>query len=77
MTFSPNPKITISGQVDVPNYHQVFTSFIQPLINNKVEIVIKITGKTTETNPITESSQTYKITKESARQLGLDFEESE
>lgn len=66
--------ITISGQVDVANYHQVFTSFINPLRNNNVEIEITIRGKSTEANPITENSQQYKITKESAGQLGLGFE---
>ncbi|MBN1466264.1 hypothetical protein JXA02_10905, partial [candidate division KSB1 bacterium] len=67
--------ITISGAVDVANYHQIFTSFIQPLIENKVEINIKITGKSTSVKPLSESSTAYKIAKESAKQLGLGFEE--
>lgn len=69
--------ITISGKVDVANYNQVFSSFIMPLVQNKVEIEVKIKGSATQANPITENSQQYKITKESATQLGLDFEEEE
>ena len=65
--------VIISGKVDVSNYHQVFTSFVQPLIKNNVEIEIRVKGKSTETNPITESSEQYKTTKESAKQLGLNF----
>ncbi len=67
--------IIISGKVDVANYNQIFTSFIQPLIKNNVEIRIEIKGKTTEANPINENSPQYKIAKESAKQLGLNFEE--
>lgn len=69
--------ITISGKVDVANYGQIFTSFIQPLIKNNVEIKIEIKGKTNETIPLTENSSQYKITKESAKQLGLKFEEED
>lgn len=57
------------------NYQQIFTSFLIPLRNNNVEIEIKVTGKTNKTNSITENSPQYKITKESAAQLGLAFEE--
>lgn len=67
--------ITISGRIDVANYHQVFTSFINPLRNNGVEIEIRIKGKTNSAYPLTENSAPYKITKESAKQLGLGFEE--
>lgn len=67
--------ITISGKVDIPNYNQIFSSFVMPLTNNNVEIEFKITGKSKESNPITETSEQYRITKESAKQLGLKFEE--
>lgn len=67
--------ITISGKVDVANYSQLFTSFIVPLQKNKVEIEIRIKGKSTQSNPLSETSDAYKITKESARQLGLNFDE--
>ena len=69
--------ITISGKVDVANYNQVFTSFIYPLMKNNVEVTITIKGKSTGSAPLTENSQQYKITKESASQLGLRFEEEE
>ena len=41
----------------------------------KVEIDIKIAGKTSTAKPLIENSAAYKITKESAKQLGLGFEE--
>lgn len=65
--------VTISGKVDIANYHQVFTSFINPLLNNNVEVTITVKGKSTSAAPLTENSKQYKITKESASQLGLDF----
>lgn len=69
--------ITISGKIDVANYSQVFTSFIVPLQANRVEIEIKIKGVSTTSSPLSETSQQYKITKESAAQLGLNFEVEE
>lgn len=69
--------VKISGRVAVENYNQIFTSFIQPLVKNNIEIRIEIIGKNTQANPITENSIQYKITKESAKQLGLRFEEEE
>jgi len=69
--------ITISGKVDVANYNQVFTSFIYPLMKNNVEVTITIKGKSTGAAPLSENSQQYKITKESASQLGLRFDEEE
>jgi hypothetical protein len=65
--------ITISGKVAPENYSQIFSSFVQPLINNKIEIRIEIKGKATDASPITENTINYKITKESASQLGLNF----
>lgn len=68
--------ITISGSVAVENYNQLFSSFVMPLAQNKIEIEISIKAKSTESKPLTENSQEYKIVKESAKQLGLDlFEE--
>lgn len=69
--------LTISGKVDIANYHQVFTSFVHPLAKNGVEIEIRIRGRSTAEFPITETSDQYRITKESAKQLGLDFEAKE
>lgn len=69
--------ITVSGKVDLANYNQIFTSFIMPLSSNQVEIEIRIRGRSTEATPLTETSPQYKITKESARQLGLKWEGEE
>ncbi|MDX8340543.1 DUF499 domain-containing protein [Draconibacterium sp. IB214405] len=69
--------ITISGKVDVANYSQVFTSFIAPLMNNNVEVTVTVKGKSTAAIPLSESSTQFKITKESASQLGLDFDVEE
>ncbi len=67
--------ITVSGKVPLDQYTQIFNSFIMPLAQNNIEIEIKVKGKSTKAKPITESSAEYKIVKESARQLGLNFEE--
>ena len=67
-------KVVVSGQVNLENYADIFRSFIQPLVKNQLTIEIKITAKATEANPITENSPAYLVPKESAKQLGLDFE---
>jgi hypothetical protein len=50
-------KITIKEKVDVANYQQIFTSFIHPLVNNNVDIEIKITERSTTSHPITETGE--------------------
>ena len=67
-------KITISGQIPLENYSQLFTSFVQVLRNNNLKIEFKFTAKTTEANPLNENSATIKSVKESTSQLGLDFD---
>ncbi len=67
--------ITISGKVPLEQYTNLFSGFIMPLSQNNIEIEIRIKGKSTASKPITESSQEYKVAKESAKQLGLNFEE--
>lgn len=67
--------VTVSGQVPVENYTQLFASFIRPLVDNRVEITVSIRGRSTTVKPLTENSAEYKIIKESARQLGLTLEE--
>lgn len=67
--------IMVSGKVPLDQYTQIFNSFIMPLAQNNIEIEIRVKGKSTSAKPITESTQEYKIVKESARQLGLNFEE--
>jgi hypothetical protein len=67
--------VTSSGKVPFDQYQQIFTSFVMPLAHNNIEIEIKIKGKSTNAKPLTEGSQEYKIVKESAKQLGLQFDE--
>ncbi len=67
--------ITVSGKVAMEQYTQLFQSFIMPLAQNNIEIEIRIKGKSTSAKPLSENSQEYKIVKESAKQLGLNFEE--
>jgi len=66
-------KVTISGEVPLENYSQLFSSFINTLKNNNLKIEIKFTAKNTGGNPLTENSAIIKSVKESASQLGLDF----
>ena len=70
-------KVTISGQIPLENYAQLFTSFVQTLRRNNLKIEIKFTAKTNEANPLTENSATVRSVKESASQLGLAFEAEE
>ena len=67
-------RVVVSGKVNLENYADIFRSFVQPLAKNPLTIEIKITARSTEANPITENSPMFKIPKESAQQLGLDFE---
>jgi predicted AAA+ superfamily ATPase len=67
--------ITVSGKVPLEQYMQLFQSFVMPLAHNNIEIEIRIKGKSTSAKPLTTTSQEYKIVKESAKQLGLEFEE--
>ncbi len=68
-------RITVSGKANAVGFNQLFSSFIMPLKENGVEIEFKIIAKSKENYPLTENSQQYKIAKESARQLGYDFDE--
>lgn len=67
-------KVTISGGVPIENWTQLFTSFVNTLKKNNLKIDIKFTAESTEQNPLTENSPTFKSVKESARQLGLEFD---
>jgi hypothetical protein len=55
----------------------LFSSFINTLKNNNLKIEIKFTAKSNGSNPLTENSATVKSVKESASQLGLDFDVEE
>ena len=78
-SFEPKTyrQLTISGSVPLENYSQLFSSFINTLKNNNLKIEIKFTAKSNPTNPLTENSATVKSVKESASQLGLNFETEE
>ncbi len=80
-TGTPKPKtykkVQISGQVPLENYTQLWTSFVQTLKNNNLKIEISFKASSTSANPLTENSATIKSVKESASQLGLDFDVEE
>ena len=69
--------ITISGNVDMANWTQLFSSFIMPLKNNNLKIDVSFKAKNTELGKLDENSPIYKAVKESASQLGLDIETEE
>jgi len=70
-------KVTISGSVPIENYSQLFSSFVNTLKNNHLKIEVKFTASNNEVNPLTENSPIVKSVKESASQLGLNFEAEE
>jgi len=69
--------ITISGNVPLERYSELFNYFITPfaMAGNKIEIQVSFKIGSTENSPLTESAQLYKNAKEAAKQLGLDFDE--
>ena len=67
-------KVTISGNVPIENYSQLFSSFVNTLKNNHLKIEVKFTASNNSTSPLAENSPIVKSVKESASQLGLDFE---
>ena len=67
-------KLKISGHVSLIDMSDVL-SFARALRDNRIRINIEIEAETTEANPLTEKSKQYTIAKESAKQLGLKFEE--
>ena len=70
-------KVTISGSVPIENYSQLFSSFVNTLKNNHLKIEVKFTASNNGANPLTENSPIIKSVKESASQLGLNFEVEE
>jgi len=71
--------VTISGKVPLEHYTQLFTSFITPFasVGNKIEIEVSFKVKSNFGSPINENAPQYKSAKESAKQLGLNFEEED
>ncbi len=70
-------RVTISGSVPIENYSQLFSSFVNTLKNNHLKIEVKFTASNNPTNPLTDYSPIVKSVKESASQLGLEFEVEE
>ena len=70
-------KVTISGSVPIENYSQLFSSFVNTLKNNHLKIEVKFTASNNSTSPLAENSPIVKSVKESASQLGLNFETEE
>ncbi len=71
----PGWAVTVSGQVPVENCTQLFASFICPLIDNRVELTVSITGCFATAKSLAGNSTEYKTIKGSAQQLGLTLEE--
>ena len=70
-------KVTISGSVPIENYSQLFSSFVNTLKNNHLKIEVKFTATNSSAYPLTDNSPIVKSVKESASQLGLEFEAEE
>lgn len=70
-------KVSISGSVPMENYSQLFSSFVNTLKNNNLKIEVKFTASNNATSPLTDNSPLVKSVKESASQLGLNFEVEE
>jgi hypothetical protein len=68
--------ITISGKLhDKLLFTQLGSSFILPFKDNNIEIEVCFKIKSTPNMPLDDSKPQYKSAKESAKQLGFDFEE--
>ena len=70
-------RVTISGSVPIENYSQLFSSFVNTLKNNHLKIEVKFIASNNPANPLTDNSPIVKSVKESASQLGLEFEVEE
>ena len=69
--------ITISGNVPLERYTELFNYFIAPFTMSgyKVDIDVKFTVRSSAASKLTENTPQYKSAREAARQLGLDFGE--
>ena len=69
--------ITVSGNVPLDRYTELFNCFIAPFAmnGNKIEIEVNFKIKSNAASPIDESKPRYKLAKEAAKQLGLKFDE--
>ena len=70
-------KVIVSGSVPIENYSQLFSSFVNTLKNNHLKIEVKFTASNSPASPLADNSPIVKSVKESASQLGLEFEVEE
>ena len=70
-------KVIVSGSVPIENYSQLFSSFVNTLKNNHLKIEVKFTASNSSTSPLADNSPIVKSVKESASQLGLEFDVEE
>ena len=70
-------KVTIQGNIPIENWTQLYTSFINTLLKNKLNIEVKFIAENTDINPLTDNSQLIKNLRESASQLGLHINTEE
>jgi hypothetical protein len=68
-------KITVSGSVSIDQWNDLYSSFVQTLRDNGLQIEVKFTATSNNAISLTENSQIYKSVKESASQLGLNLKE--
>ena len=70
-------RITVAGAVSVDHWNDLYSSFVQTLRDNGLQIEVKFTATSNNAITFTENSQIYKSVKESASQLGLTLTEEE
>ena len=68
-------KITVSGSVSIDQWNDLYSSFVQTLRDNGLQIEVKFTATSNNAISLNENSQIYKSVKESASQLGLNLKE--
>lgn len=71
-------KITIRGDIPLEEWAQVFRSFVQPSTQmnlKKQKLSIQFEFETNQNNPLSAEDNKVKAMKESAKQLGLNFDE--
>lgn len=78
MSANPVKRVTISGAVSLDNWAEIFRCFVNPAARmnlKRLRLGIHFELETQETQPLDENDPTLKAIKESARQLGLAFDE--
>ena len=75
ITLKKFKSITVSGNVPLERYTELFNYFITPfaMAGYKIEIHVNFKIKSNQANELDESKQQYKSAKEAAKQLRLDF----